>query len=93
MRATAVWERVSSRVPPPTSSLSPSPPKPANELRRYHKVFVFHIDGENKTKPKKAPAKGKGKKKKRKDDEDALEDSDDGDYEGLEVDYMSDESR
>lgn len=57
------------------------------------KVFLFHTDGENKTKPKKAPAKGKGKKKKRKDDEDALEDSDDGDYEGLEVDYMSDESR
>ncbi|CAG04103.1 unnamed protein product, partial [Tetraodon nigroviridis] len=50
-------------------------------------------DGENKTKPKKNPGKGKGKKKKRKDDDEALEDSDDGDYEGLEVDYMSDESR
>uniref|UniRef100_H3D509 Transcription initiation factor IIF subunit alpha n=1 Tax=Tetraodon nigroviridis TaxID=99883 RepID=H3D509_TETNG len=49
-------------------------------------------DGENKTKPKKNPGKGKGKKKKRKDDDEALEDSDDGDYEGLEVDYMSDES-
>lgn len=36
--------------------------------------------------------KGKGKKKKKSKDE-ALEDSDDGDYEGLEVDYMSDESR
>uniref|UniRef100_A0A671UYA9 Transcription initiation factor IIF subunit alpha n=1 Tax=Sparus aurata TaxID=8175 RepID=A0A671UYA9_SPAAU len=36
--------------------------------------------------------KGKGKKKKRKSNEEALEDSDDGDYEGLEVDYMSDES-
>lgn len=56
------------------------------------KVF-FHTDGENKTKPKKNPVKGKGKKKKRKGDDEALEDSDDGDYEGLEVDYMSDESR
>lgn len=56
------------------------------------KVF-FHTDGENKTKPKKNPVKGKGKKKKKKDDDEALEDSDDGDYEGLEVDYMSDESR
>lgn len=55
------------------------------------KLF-FHTDGENKTKPKKNPVKGKGKKKKKGDDE-ALEDSDDGDYEGLEVDYMSDESR
>lgn len=54
----------------------------------------FHADGENKTKPKKNPVKGKGKKKKKKkDDDEALEDSDDGDYEGLEVDYMSDESR
>lgn len=49
-------------------------------------------DGESKAKTNKA--KGKGKKKKRKSsDKDALEDSDDGDYEGLEVDYMSDESR
>uniref|UniRef100_A0A674N8X9 Transcription initiation factor IIF subunit alpha n=1 Tax=Takifugu rubripes TaxID=31033 RepID=A0A674N8X9_TAKRU len=48
-------------------------------------------EGENK-KPKKTSVKGKGKKKKRKDDSEALEDSDDGDYEGLEVDYMSDES-
>uniref|UniRef100_A0A3B3CB27 Transcription initiation factor IIF subunit alpha n=1 Tax=Oryzias melastigma TaxID=30732 RepID=A0A3B3CB27_ORYME len=50
-------------------------------------------DGENKSKPKKDKAKGKAKKKKQKNSEkDALEDSDDGDYEGLEVDYMSDES-
>ncbi|RVE69392.1 hypothetical protein OJAV_G00077290 [Oryzias javanicus] len=50
-------------------------------------------DGENKSKPKKDKAKGKTKKKKQKSSEkDALEDSDDGDYEGLEVDYMSDES-
>ncbi|XP_029692233.1 general transcription factor IIF subunit 1-like [Takifugu rubripes] len=48
-------------------------------------------EGENK-KPKKTSVKGKGKKKKRKDDREALEDSDDGDYEGLEVDYISDES-
>uniref|UniRef100_A0A672F5Y0 Transcription initiation factor IIF subunit alpha n=1 Tax=Salarias fasciatus TaxID=181472 RepID=A0A672F5Y0_SALFA len=49
-------------------------------------------DGESKPK-KKDTAKGKGKKKKSKSkDSEALEDSDDGDYEGLEVDYMSDES-
>uniref|UniRef100_A0A8P4GC66 Transcription initiation factor IIF subunit alpha n=1 Tax=Dicentrarchus labrax TaxID=13489 RepID=A0A8P4GC66_DICLA len=51
-------------------------------------------DGESKTKAKKDTGKGKGKKKKkRKSNEEALEDSDDGDYEGLEVDYMSDDSR
>ncbi|XP_051242712.1 general transcription factor IIF subunit 1 [Dicentrarchus labrax] len=50
-------------------------------------------DGESKTKAKKDTGKGKGKKKKkRKSNEEALEDSDDGDYEGLEVDYMSDDS-
>ncbi|XP_039980182.1 general transcription factor IIF subunit 1 isoform X2 [Xiphias gladius] len=50
-------------------------------------------DGESKTKVKKDTGKGKAKKKKRKSNEnEALEDSDDGDYEGLEVDYMSDES-
>ncbi|XP_072298577.1 general transcription factor IIF subunit 1 [Eucyclogobius newberryi] len=50
-------------------------------------------DGEGKSKAKKATGKSKGKKKKRKGSEhEALEDSDDGDYEGLEVDYMSDES-
>ncbi|XP_017161606.1 general transcription factor IIF subunit 1 [Poecilia reticulata] len=43
---------------------------------------------------KKATGKGKSKKRKQKsNDKEALEDSDDGDYEGLEVDYMSEESR
>lgn len=37
--------------------------------------------------------KGKGKKRKSKENSEALEDSDDGDYEGLEVDYMSEDSR
>ncbi|XP_061741264.1 general transcription factor IIF subunit 1 isoform X1 [Nerophis ophidion] len=50
-------------------------------------------DGEAKTKTKSDTGKGKAKKKKKKgSDKEALEDSDDGDYEGLEVDYMSDES-
>ncbi|XP_037545509.1 general transcription factor IIF subunit 1 [Nematolebias whitei] len=50
-------------------------------------------DGESKSKTNKGTGKGKTKKKKRKgSDKEALEDSDDGDYEGLEVDYMSDES-
>ncbi|KAM7372134.1 hypothetical protein PAMP_009327 [Pampus punctatissimus] len=50
-------------------------------------------DDEGKSKTKKDTGKGKGKKKKKKgNDKEALEDSDDGDYEGLEVDYMSDES-
>ncbi|XP_068193044.1 general transcription factor IIF subunit 1 [Antennarius striatus] len=48
-------------------------------------------DGENKIKTKNITGKQKGKKKKKGSDE-AMEDSDDGDYEGLEVDYMSDES-
>uniref|UniRef100_A0A3P9C422 Transcription initiation factor IIF subunit alpha n=1 Tax=Maylandia zebra TaxID=106582 RepID=A0A3P9C422_9CICH len=51
-------------------------------------------DGESKPKVKKDAGKGKAKRKKQKSkDNEALEDSDDGDYEGLEVDYMSDESR
>lgn len=37
--------------------------------------------------------RGKGKKRKSKESTEALEDSDDGDYEGLEVDYMSEDSR
>ncbi|KAM9394113.1 general transcription factor IIF subunit 1 isoform 2-T2 [Pholidichthys leucotaenia] len=50
-------------------------------------------DEERQPKVKKDTDKGKSKKKKRKSNEnEALEDSDDGDYEGLEVDYMSDES-
>uniref|UniRef100_W5KU27 Transcription initiation factor IIF subunit alpha n=1 Tax=Astyanax mexicanus TaxID=7994 RepID=W5KU27_ASTMX len=51
-------------------------------------------DGEGKSKSKKETnAKGKGKKKKKKkgSDQEGFEDSDDGDFEGLEVDYMSDE--
>ncbi|KAM9843206.1 general transcription factor IIF subunit 1 isoform 2-T2 [Aulostomus maculatus] len=49
-------------------------------------------DGESKPKAKKESGKGKGKKKRKNKDREALEDSDDGDYEGLEVDYMTDES-
>uniref|UniRef100_A0A8C5MZ90 Transcription initiation factor IIF subunit alpha n=1 Tax=Leptobrachium leishanense TaxID=445787 RepID=A0A8C5MZ90_9ANUR len=47
-------------------------------------------DGESRPKPKKPAAQTKKKKKKHSDNE-ALEDSDDGDFEGLEVDYMSDD--
>ncbi|XP_055767711.1 general transcription factor IIF subunit 1-like isoform X2 [Salvelinus fontinalis] len=51
-------------------------------------------DGDSKPKKKEGDVKGKGKKKKKKrgSDSEANEDSDDGDFEGLEVDYMSDES-
>ncbi|XP_023666446.1 general transcription factor IIF subunit 1 isoform X1 [Paramormyrops kingsleyae] len=53
-------------------------------------------DGESKPKAKKEAAKkgkgGKKKKKKKGSDSEAMEDSDDGDFEGLEVDYMSDDS-
>lgn len=57
-------------------------------------LFFFLSDGESKAKTNKGTGKGKTKKKKRKgSDKEALEDSDDGDYEGVEVDYMSDESR
>lgn len=53
----------------------------------------FNEDDEAKSKGKKDKGpKGKGKKKKKSDLE-GIEDSDDGDFEGLEVDYMSDESR
>ncbi|XP_062306775.1 general transcription factor IIF subunit 1 [Osmerus eperlanus] len=51
------------------------------------------VEAKKAKKEKAAKAKGKKKKKKRKgSDNEAIEDSDDGDYEGLEVDYMSDES-
>lgn len=56
-------------------------------------TLCHFIDGDNKTKVKKDAGKGKSKKKKKSSDKEALEDSDDGDYEGLEVDYMSDETR
>ena len=47
-----------------------------------------------KAKKKAPPAKGGRKKKKKKgSDDEAFEDSDDGDFEGQEVDYMSDGSR
>ncbi|CAJ1076752.1 general transcription factor IIF subunit 1 [Xyrichtys novacula] len=49
-------------------------------------------DGESKSKTKKDAGKGKGKKKRKSSEHEGREDSDDGDYEGLEVDYMSDES-
>lgn len=70
---------------------------PLYTLKPNHLIFIFHLflkDGESKIKSKNDTGKGKGKKKKkRKTSDEALEDSDDGDYEGLEVDYMSDESR
>lgn len=63
-------------------------------LHFFGTPLSISTDGESKTKVKKDTSKGKAKKKKRKGNEnEALEDSDDGDYEGLEVDYMSDESR
>lgn len=47
-----------------------------------------------KAKKKAPPSKGGRKKKKKKgSDDEAFEDSDDGDFEGQEVDYMSDGSR
>ncbi|TTS65544.1 General transcription factor IIF subunit 1 [Bagarius yarrelli] len=52
-------------------------------------------DGESRSKGKKEnTSKGKGKKKRKKkgSDVEGHEDSDDGDFEGLEVDYMSDQS-
>ncbi|XP_063787209.1 general transcription factor IIF subunit 1 isoform X2 [Pseudophryne corroboree] len=48
-------------------------------------------DGEGGPKAQKKSAAGKKKKGKKSEDE-PLEDSDDGDFEGQEVDYMSDES-
>uniref|UniRef100_G1KR81 Transcription initiation factor IIF subunit alpha n=1 Tax=Anolis carolinensis TaxID=28377 RepID=G1KR81_ANOCA len=47
-------------------------------------------DGEKPTKPKKKAPLTKKKKKKKGSDDEAFEDSDDGDFEGQEVDYMSD---
>lgn len=47
-----------------------------------------------KAKKKAPPGKaGRKKKKKKGSDDEAFEDSDDGDFEGQEVDYMSDGSR
>lgn len=64
--------------------------------RGRHTLRSLFADGESKSKSKKdtnSKAKGKKKKKKKGSDQEGLEDSDDGDFEGLEVDYMSDESR
>ncbi|XP_030052781.1 general transcription factor IIF subunit 1 isoform X2 [Microcaecilia unicolor] len=47
---------------------------------------------EKKPKAKKKAAGAKKQKKKKGSDDEALEDSDDGDFEGQEVDYMSDQS-
>ncbi|XP_067416629.1 general transcription factor IIF subunit 1 isoform X2 [Emydura macquarii macquarii] len=49
-------------------------------------------DGEKVAKPKKKTPLTKKKKKKKGSDDEAFEDSDDGDFEGQEVDYMSDGS-
>ncbi|KAI1289821.1 General transcription factor IIF subunit 1 [Halotydeus destructor] len=51
-------------------------------------------DDEEDEKPKKGKGKGKGKKKKKgsDDEESALEESDEGDFDTREVDYMSDSS-
>uniref|UniRef100_A0A670KLY7 Transcription initiation factor IIF subunit alpha n=1 Tax=Podarcis muralis TaxID=64176 RepID=A0A670KLY7_PODMU len=49
-------------------------------------------DDEKPTKPKKKAPLTKKKKKKKGSDDEAFEDSDDGDFEGQEVDYMSDGS-
>ncbi|NWX94653.1 T2FA factor, partial [Nothoprocta pentlandii] len=50
-------------------------------------------EGEKAPKAKKKAPPGKKKKKKKGSDDEAFEDSDDGDFEGQEVDYMSDASR
>uniref|UniRef100_A0A8D0FJB0 Transcription initiation factor IIF subunit alpha n=1 Tax=Strix occidentalis caurina TaxID=311401 RepID=A0A8D0FJB0_STROC len=49
-------------------------------------------EGERTPKPKKKAPAGKKKKKKKGSEDEAFEDSDDGDFEGQEVDYMSDAS-
>ncbi|XP_020654399.3 general transcription factor IIF subunit 1 isoform X1 [Pogona vitticeps] len=49
-------------------------------------------DGEKPAKPKKKAPQTKKKKKAKGSDDEAFEDSDDGDFEGQEVDYMSDGS-
>lgn len=56
-------------------------------------ILFLNTDGESKKKPPKNRVKGKGNKRKREENTEALEDSDDGDHEGLEVDYISEDSR
>ena len=60
-------------------------------LRRYLNIQDDNDDDDEKEK-KKGGKDSKKKTKKKKDDDEAFEDSDDGDDEGREVDYMSDES-
>lgn len=56
--------------------------------------FPFTGNRSSKAKKKAPLTKGGRKKKKKKgSDDEAFEDSDDGDFEGQEVDYMSDGSR
>lgn len=85
MRVTAAMERVSKG----------SKRKRTVKCRTFLIMSSFNEDDETKSKAKKDKGpKGKGKKKKKKgSDMEGFEDSDDGDFEGLEVDYMSDESR
>lgn len=86
MTVTAVWERVCWL----NSKISPLPlyvHLPALSL------WPYFADGESKKAKKNTGKDSKKKKKQKKNESEALEDSDDGDYEGLEVDYMSDESR
>lgn len=84
MRATAAMERVSKG----------SERKRSVKCRTFLIMSSFNEDDETKSKGKKDKGpKGKGKKKKKGSDLEGFEDSDDGDFEGLEVDYMSDESR
>ncbi|NXA57550.1 T2FA factor, partial [Nothocercus julius] len=66
-------------------------------LRRGGTGLIFPVpppsaQGEKAPKAKKKPPPGKKKKKKKGSDDEAFEDSDDGDFEGQEVDYMSDAS-
>lgn len=94
MTVTAVWGMV--RVESIVKTVTPESYHHASYDFSFPTPFFGWTDGESKTTSKNDTSKGKGKgkkKKKRKSNDEALEDSDDGDYEGLEVDYMSDESR
>uniref|UniRef100_A0A8D0LBC8 Transcription initiation factor IIF subunit alpha n=1 Tax=Sphenodon punctatus TaxID=8508 RepID=A0A8D0LBC8_SPHPU len=76
--------------------------KKSNELRIHdleddldissEESEMSDADGEKPAKPKKKAPLTKKKKKKKGSDDEAFEDSDDGDFEGQEVDYMSDGS-
>lgn len=74
---------------------SPSPPclKPATELQQHDRIFFPpHTDIESKMRTKKNTIKWKWKKRRRKENTEALENSDGGNYKGLEEDYMSEDS-